>query len=414
MSLTKIRKNQVNGLIDELNKIKEQIQYYKEPIAKLDDLPIDNNNEGDVRVCLEDKNIYVWSESSWHINTVKGSFSRTIFLTINKNNQKIIETGIRFDDKGNNITNSNVINLYLNGILIDNTNYNVENVDGQMIINWICDNYDLLINDLISVQFYDITGGLKLNLGGGNNDNTGPSGSIDTLIVSNAILPDKTKSIDIGSEQLRFRSIYVDEAHLDANTLYIDGVPVIGSNSDTILVKADPDQGISIKTTGSGSTKLLSENNVEMSTNGMNADVNLKASGVDSKVNISGTSQVNITAPTVNLNGEVFTNNVTIKGSLNVQGKTTTVNSENLSVRDNIIELNKGETGLGITAGQSGIKIDRGDNSPVLLVFDESDDSFKIGEQNNLKTIADYDYVEKKIQDIQNTNCNVTVGKIQW
>lgn len=414
MSLTKIRKNQVNGLIDELNKIKEQIQYYKEPVAKLNDLPIENNNEGDVRVCLEDKNIYVWSESSWHINTVKGSFSRTIFLTINKNNQKIIETGIRFDDKGNNITNSDVINLYLNGILIDNTNYNVENVDGQMIINWICDNYDLLINDLISVQFYDITGGLKLNLGGGNNDNTGPSGPIDTLIVSNAILPDKTKSIDIGSEQLRFRSIYVDEAHLDANTLYIDGVPVIGSNSDTILVKADPDQGISIKTTGSGSTKLLSENNVEMSTNGMNADVNLKASGVDSKVNISGTSQVNITAPTVNLNGEVFTNNVTIKGSLNVQGKTTTVNSENLSVRDNIIELNKGETGSGITAGQSGIKIDRGDNSPVLLVFDESDDSFKIGEQNNLKTIADYDYVEKKIQDIQNTNCNVTVGKIQW
>ena len=106
MTLTKIRKSQVNGLLEELNKIKEQIKTYREPVALLSDLPIENNNEGDIRVCLEDKNVYVWSDNQWHINTVKGSFAKTIFLQMTQNDQTIINTGIRFDNQGNNRTNS--------------------------------------------------------------------------------------------------------------------------------------------------------------------------------------------------------------------------------------------------------------------------------------------------------------------
>ena len=145
----------------------------------------------------------------------------------------------------------------------------------------------------------------------------------------------------------------------------------------------------------------MSENNVELTTNGMNADVNVKASGIDSKVNISGTSQVNLNAVNINLNGITSMDDLTVKGNLSVQGTTTTVDAVNFTVKDNIIELNKGELGNGVTAGQFGIKIDRGDSSDILLIFDESDDQFKIGESVDLKTIASKEWVEEQLNNFE-------------
>ncbi len=56
---------------------------------------------------------------------------------------------------------------------------------------------------------------------------------------------------------------------------------------------------------------------------------------------------------------------VTIKGDLNVFGNTTTIDSETLTIKDNIIYLNVGESGDGVsTAGTtSGFQIDRGSPS---------------------------------------------------
>lgn len=63
---------------------------------------------------------------------------------------------------------------------------------------------------------------------------------------------------------------------------------------------------------------------------------------------------------------------VRITGDLIVEGNTTTVQSENMSVRDNIIILNDGETGSGITLDQSGLRIDRGSISDAFILFDEN------------------------------------------
>lgn len=63
---------------------------------------------------------------------------------------------------------------------------------------------------------------------------------------------------------------------------------------------------------------------------------------------------------------------VVITGDLLVEGETTTVNTTNLEVEDNIIRLNVGETGAGITEGTSGIEIVRGTLPNAQLVFDES------------------------------------------
>ena len=67
---------------------------------------------------------------------------------------------------------------------------------------------------------------------------------------------------------------------------------------------------------------------------------------------------------------------VIINGQLEVKGKTTTINSTDLDINDNIIVLNKYKDGSGISTvleGQSGIEIDRGSNgSRVRMVWDEA------------------------------------------
>ena len=64
--------------------------------------------------------------------------------------------------------------------------------------------------------------------------------------------------------------------------------------------------------------------------------------------------------------------NVIVTGNLTVLGTQTTVETTNLDIEDNIIVLNKGETGDGITEIRSGIRIDRGTFEDAELYFDES------------------------------------------
>jgi hypothetical protein len=64
--------------------------------------------------------------------------------------------------------------------------------------------------------------------------------------------------------------------------------------------------------------------------------------------------------------------NVLVTGNLTVNGTTTTINSSTLTVDDNIIVINEGEGGAGITLVQAGIEIDRGSLPNAELFFNES------------------------------------------
>lgn len=75
---------------------------------------------------------------------------------------------------------------------------------------------------------------------------------------------------------------------------------------------------------------------------------------------------------TISLDTGFETGQVRITGDLIVEGNTTTVQSENMTVTDNIIVLNAGETGAGITLDSSGIRIDRGTFPDAYVVFDEN------------------------------------------
>lgn len=66
--------------------------------------------------------------------------------------------------------------------------------------------------------------------------------------------------------------------------------------------------------------------------------------------------------------------NVRVTGNLVVEGDTLTVSAENLNVNDNIIIVNFGETGAGVSLRYSGIQVDRGSLQPASLVYDDNDD----------------------------------------
>lgn len=62
----------------------------------------------------------------------------------------------------------------------------------------------------------------------------------------------------------------------------------------------------------------------------------------------------------------------TITGNLTVQGTTTTVNSSTLQVTDNIILVNQGETGAGVSLITAGLEVDRGTLTNAQWMFDET------------------------------------------
>ena len=225
-------------------------------------------------------------------------------------------------------------------------------------------------------------------------------------IVSQDILPSEASAISIGAADNKFKAIYADEVHISQNTLYIGNTPVIGTDADTINIKADPDQSVLVKTTGLGSTQLSSETGILLRTNGTTADININADGMSSQVTANATSAISLTAPDINLNGTARVQDLIVLGT------TTTTNSANLTVSDNMIEVNSGETGTGVSAGVAGVKIDRGDALPYLFVFDEEDDMFKVGEQGDLEIIASQPYVNNKLDEMNPiTNLSIS-GKV--
>ena len=78
-------------------------------------------------------------------------------------------------------------------------------------------------------------------------------------------------------------------------------------------------------------------------------------------------------------NGSVsVSGDLTVSGNLTISGNTTTLNTETLTVEDNIIILNSSVTGAANT--NAGIEVERGDNTNVVLRWNETDDVWQISD----------------------------------
>jgi hypothetical protein len=91
---------------------------------------------------------------------------------------------------------------------------------------------------------------------------------------------------------------------------------------------------------------------------------------------------------------------VRITGNLVVEGETVTVEATDLALEDNIIILNNGETGAGITLNFSGIQIDRGSELDVAFLYDDINDTWVLASSATVPNALNYSESNLKLRRI--------------
>ena len=146
-----------------------------------------------------------------------------------------------------------------------------------------------------------------------------------------------------------------------------------GSNADTILTGETADAMI-LKAVGA----------FQLGTGGGNIRMTIDSSG---NVGIGTTSPAYglDVSGTTRLLGDTL-----ITGNLTVSGTQFATQHETVQITDNLLLINNGEVGAGVTASGSiaGIEVDRGTLTNYRFVFDENDDNFQIGEIGDLQAVA--------------------------
>lgn len=122
----------------------------------------------------------------------------------------------------------------------------------------------------------------------------------------------------------------------------------------------------------------------------------LKVSGGDYRIQVQGPINSATGIPTAGGNIILDTKTsganygtVTVIGNLDVQGNVTYIETQNSEIKDNIIQLNYGETGNGITGAspylnQAGLEIERGTKSAAQLLFNENINHYDPATSSNI------------------------------
>lgn len=87
---------------------------------------------------------------------------------------------------------------------------------------------------------------------------------------------------------------------------------------------------------------------------------------------------------------QTFQQNVTIAGNLTVSGTQFITNTETVEIEDNLLVINNGETGAGVSHpdGVAGIEVDLGTETNYRFVYEQASGFFKIGEIGSLQAVA--------------------------
>jgi hypothetical protein len=239
--------------------------------------------------------------------------------------------------------------------------------------------------------------------------------------IAGDIIPSADVTYDLGSSTKQWKDIYVGPG-----SLYVNGSKVLEDDTGTITFSADADQNIRIKTLGAGILQLGSSttninidgtlqiaagknitdsagvkvnfgDSIEMNGNKViglgapsaNGDAATKLY-VDTAISAVSTSSIaqgntNIAVVdsgtgtvTVTVDGStaltVDATGVVVAGNFTVSGTTTSVNSNTISLADNIITLNSDATGS--ATQNAGIEVERGDDTNVQIRWNEGSDTW--------------------------------------
>ena len=204
----------------------------------------------------------------------------------------------------------------------------------------------------ISGSSLDITGNAKIdgNLTLGGNitigDNTSDTVAM-TANLSSSIIPSLTNTFDLGSPSKQWRHLYIS-----TGSLYMNGTPILSSTANELQLTTDTGQSLKLLETSADTITLqTADGNLTFASSGGGDIVLDPTTGV---ISLKGTVQVQDGNKITSSGGNAiqFGNNVAITGSLItttgltvggdfvVNGTTTTIDSTNINIGDNIIVLN--------------------------------------------------------------------------
>jgi hypothetical protein len=227
---------------------------------------------------------------------------------------------------------------------------------------------------------------------------------LPAVTAGGSVIPSTDNTYDLGSPTKMWKDIYVGPG-----SLYVNGQKVLQDESGAIVVSADVDENLGLRTSGSGNIELDPTGTgsvnikgplvVEAGANFSSADGNGIAfsNGIKSDLIASKTLNTDLSL-SGNGTGKVYLNdnaevngNLVVGGNLTVSGTTTSVNTETISLADNIIDLNSNFT-TGSPTENSGIRIVRGDSNAVQLRWNESTDKWEFtNDGTNYSVIAPTD-----------------------
>ena len=149
--------------------------------------------------------------------------------------------------------------------------------------------------------------------------------------------------------------------------------------ADTTSIHGIADTSILVTTTGS---QTLTNKTITSPSGLVKGDVGLGSvdNTADTAKPVSTAQQTaldlkaNLASPT--FTGTATANDLTVSGNLTVSGTTTSINTETLTVDDNIIILNNNATGA--PSANAGIEIERGSSANVALRWNETSDKWEL------------------------------------
>jgi hypothetical protein len=212
---------------------------------------------------------------------------------------------------------------------------------------------------------------------------------LPAVTAGGSIVPTTDNTFDLGSPTKMWKDIYVGPG-----SLYVNGQKVLQDESGAIVVSADINENLGLRTSGSGNIEFDPTGTGVVNIKGplvMEAGANI-SSADGNGINFSNTVQVDsIASKSANTDlslsgngtGKVYLNdnaevngNLVVGGNLTVSGTTTTVNSETISLADNIIDLNSNFT-TGTPTENAGIRVVRGDSNAVQVRWNEATDKWE-------------------------------------
>ena len=212
---------------------------------------------------------------------------------------------------------------------------------------------------------------------------------LPAVTAGGSMIPTTDNTYDLGSPTNMWKDIYVGPG-----SLYVNGQKVLQDESGAIVVSADIDENLGLRTSGSGNIELDPTGTgsvnikgplvVEAGANFSSADGNgiafsngIKSDSISSKTTDTDLSLSGNGTGKVYLNDNAEVNgNLVVTGNFTVSGTTTSVNTETISLADNIIDLNSDFT-TGTPTENSGIRVVRGDSNAVQVRWNESTDKWE-------------------------------------